>query len=595
MILRNHWIAIALSLVVGAIYVSHHIFIPRLIDSDRIYYPVTLTSPHYEEAYLYALRAHAAYQGEVIIGDIDIAENEKGPALLPLLNPHILGQLGRALGSFTRALAVSDFIFPALIFLALYFLMFEITARKAPSILFSTLFIFAPKLSIYIPPVTPLNIREALQSFLPFLDAREPLYFSLFEEPKVTFLFFVLGFYFAFRAVQRKSMLSAAFGGVNFGIMFYTYFYDWATFLVGISLAATFFFLAKKYRDVRYMLVIIGVGFLFSLFYWFNLWALWQVPHYGELIERVGYEVGRHVRFATVWKGYLRIAAFTAFLWFLWGFWMRKERGVMLVLITGFLLSYIILVNAQLITGFNPQPDHWYREQFLVLGVTLFLLALWTYDRYIKTRVQRIAVPALYFFLLYFFTAQLYGEFLYSAAHANGYTISRAHMESYEWLRRHTPEKSVVGSVDPDSNREIQLYSHNKMFVPNGLNSTVPSREVWERYFFTARIFQVRPEAFEQSLYSGDTLYYLFSAQYQTKEFDSSFFPEKRQKYSDALIAEKRNEYEHYLEQPFVFLPYRLDYLYVSRREPRLGGDPIRVSPRLKKVFENESAKIYAL
>lgn len=593
--LKNHWLACALSVAVGIIYVSHHIFIPRLIGSDRVYYPVTLTSPHYEEAYLYALRAHAAYQGDVIVGDIDIAENEKGPALLPLLNPHILGQLGHAFGSFKSALIVSDFIFPALIFIVLYFLMFEITARKMPSLLFSALFIFAPKLSIYIPQVTALNAREALYSFLPFLDAREPLYFSLFEEPKVTFLFFALGLYCAIRAVQRKNSASAVFGGACFGVMFYTYFYDWATFLIGVSLTVVFFFLAKKRNHVRYMLIIIGVGFLLSLFYWFNLWALWQIPHYNELIERVGYEVGRQIRFATVWKSYLRIAAIVPLLWFMWGFWAQKEKGSVLTLLTGFLLSYVVLVNAQIITGFNPQPDHWYREQFFILGVTLFLIALWTYDRYIKMRFQKIAVPILFLFLFYFFAAGLYGEFLYSAARANTYTISRVRMESYDWLRKNTPEKSVVGAVDSDSSREIQLHSHNKVFVPNGLNSTVSAREAWERYFFIGRIFQLDPDEFEQSLRNGDLFYYMFSAQYQTKEFDSSFFPEKRQKYPDALIAQKQKEYERYLARPFVFLPYQLDYLYVNKSDSHADKKGTRILPDLAKVFENEAAVIYAL
>ena len=61
------------------------------------------------------------------------------------------------------------------------------------------------------------------------------------------------------------------------------------------------------------------------------------------------------------------------------------------------------------------------------------------------------------------------------------------------------------------------------------------------------------------------------------------------------LIVEKRNEYERYLMHPFVFVPYQLDYIYVSKNGHYVGNDPTHMLASLTKVFENDAAALYTL
>src|SRR3989338_6851091 len=112
---------ILLGLVVGAVYVSHHFFTPLFLENpDSGYYPITKGS-YYDEATFYALRANASYHGEWRAGDISLSEYIGSPAILPVVNPLILGALGKIFGGMRNAFIVSDFLFPALIFFFLYF------------------------------------------------------------------------------------------------------------------------------------------------------------------------------------------------------------------------------------------------------------------------------------------------------------------------------------------------------------------------------------------------------------------------------------------------------------------------------------------
>ena len=592
MVLKRHTAAFLISIVVGGIYVSHHFFIPRVIDSLReAYYPVTLQA-YFDEASFYGHRAHAAYLGQWNLGDIHTAEYEGGPALMPLLSPVVLGFLGRISGSMARGFIISDFIFPAAIFFLIYAICYELTSRRTGSLLASSLFLFIPTIGVSLPPVSWTHINEMMRAFFPFGFGESTLFFSNFEDPKITFLFFTFALWVLVRALKEKTPRRAIFGGIGFGLLFYVYLYAWATFVVTLALLFILLLCLKDNDRAVIVLKVLLIGFGVSIPYWINLAGLYQLPQGHEIAARAGREISHALRVATVWKSYVRIAVLMPLL----AFFVLKDDGARrwkIILVSAFLLSYAVVVNVQVVTGFNIHPDHWYRVQFLPVMLAVFLLLAAAYDGLARGRMRMIGKWTAFAFLVYFLAGQAYYQYALSsdAAYAKNFVVPRARMEAYQWLSEHTSKGSVVAAFSFETNRELPLHTHNKIYVPHGLLTIAPDEEIWDRFFFVNRLFGVLPDEFRKRIKEGSVAYYLFEERYTSQEFDSAF-RESERRFPQSLIDEKTRQYEAHVESKDVTPRYQLDYVYTDERDGGYGmilDDVVW----LEKVYDNGTIKIY--
>ncbi len=591
--LRRHARTLAAGAFIGIIFASHHILIPLffLDDPEARYFPITRDS-FYDEAILYAPRAQAAFLDFKIHGDVSIAENEGSPSLLPMLNPLILGGLGKLLGSLKRALILSDFIFPTLIFFLVYGLAYAMTRRSFPSLLFAVFFLFFPKLAMALPPLSRSSIDQVLAVFLPFEASREPLHFLGFEEPKITFLFFVLAWLLVWRACLRASVYTSLAAGASFGLLFYTYFYDWAVFSVALFFLLVFFLLSSQWGRAQHVLIIGGVGFLVSIAYWWNLFLVYQMPHASDIAARVGTEISHWFRFASVWKSYVRDAALVTLL----ALWIRSKKEYMWSpahMLIAFLGTYVVVVNAQVLTGVNPEPDHWYRTQFLPVGLSIFFLSAWLYGR-LGDRLQAYGKKCALLFLLFLFASAGVSRYVYAKEHAAAFGIPQRVSESYAWLNAHTAQGSVVGSFVPlaESHNDFLIHTRNKVFLPYGVASTVSNEELWERFIILADAFQFDSREFSEA--AEDAAFsYVFVGAYFDRSFDRAFFPARRAPPA-GLLEEKSRAYDAFRRPGGSFVsPYRLDYIYSDTKNIRWGKDPGHFLPSLRKVYDRDGIIIY--
>ncbi len=588
-----HLGAVIVSVIVGLIYMSHHFFIPLMINADQgTYYPIT-ERLYLDEATFYGPRANAAYFGQWVIGDINTAEHRGGPAAMSLLNPLVMGNLGKALGSLKNGIIVSDIIFPIVIFLLVYAIALEFTGRRLPSLVFASVFIFAPKFGMYIPPLSSVHIHELIAMALPFLSPDQPLYFSQFEEPKLTFPFFALAFLLCFRAFKNPSRKKNILAGISFGLLFYTYFYDWTSFLISMVFLVSILFMNFGDRKrVCSVASVIGVGALVSSYYWINFLRILMVSHAKEITDRAGKEISHSLRIATVWKSYVRNLALIGLL-----ISCAKKRKRILpdfaIFLTAFLLNYFVTVNVQIITGFNLQPDHWYRTQFFIVALAVFLLALWFYDFYLRRYVGRMARISAVAGIIYILAGNAYAQVLHSKMKGLLYTLPAERIESYAWLNAHTENYSVVGALSFSTDAELQLHTHNKIFVPNGLNTLSQDDEIWSRFFYINNLFGITQKQFNDSLHNGGVAYYLFSEAFGDHGFDSTFSGTYKRVFPEAMMVEKTKEYTEYRMHPPVKNLYRLDYIYTDARDSGLPVDMRAFAKRLKKIYENGSVRIY--
>ncbi|MDP3779270.1 MAG: hypothetical protein Q8R30_04485 [bacterium] len=585
---RRHWIAFVLMIVVGCIYASHHFFVPRLLPAGSVYDPLP-RGEYGDETLLYGPRAHSVFQDFGIRGDFSLAEYPTSPALLPILNPLLLGGLGKIFGSFGAGVIASDFLFPSLTFLILYFLVQEVGVGIGASLLFSLIFIIAPKFGISIPPFSAAHMSALKQVLFPYLTKSDVLFFSQFDEPKLTFLFFAFSVYAIVRALKRRGRGNTILAGISFGVLFYTYLYDWATVLTSLVLMAIFFFWKKDYRRLKQIGIIAGVGILVSGYYWINLFRLANLAGHKDIVARLGGEFSHHLRFETVWKSYVRAIALVVLLWATLG---RKMRETVIVL-SALLLSYFITVNEQVITGFNVQPDHWYRAQFLPISLSVFLLLHWAWKRYAYDRIRKYTGLVCGVAIIYLLAAFLAGQYGYSRDRADLFVTPSAYAQGFEWIEANTKSEAVIGSFSVAANLDLQMHTSRKIFMPFGLSTVAPDDELWKRAMIMSALWGIAWDEFENRFGKGGGANYLFGDEYGDHSFDANFSTYHWQIPED-LLAQKLREYIEMLgsKRPLV-VPYRLDYLFVDKKEFPSWKEPLKLLPSLKKVFENERVMIF--
>lgn len=578
-----------MAMAVGLVYASHHFFIPRFIDAQtEVYHPIT-RADYFDEVLLYAPRAHSVFFDFGIRGDFSLAEYPQSPAYLPMLNPLLLGGLGKIFGSFKTGIIASDFLFPAAIFFIAYLLFREIARGISGSLLFSLLFVFSPKFGISVPPVSTAHLKTLAYTFMPFLNINDPLYFSHFEEPKITFLFFVLCVYAIIRAFIRQGRGNIIFAGISFGVLFYTYLYDWALVLTALGIMGIYFLAQKDYGRLKIIASIAGIGFLVSTYYWVNLFMLKGLAQSKDIIARLGGEFSHQFRFATVWKSYGRALILAGTLWML----LREKVPSAAIVVGALLLSYIVVVNEQMITGFNVQPDHWYRGQFLPIAVSIGLICAWLYRRFEPIRIKKYAPLACAVFIFYFFVGALYSQYAYSRDRADLFVIPLAYQQGFDWLNANVPAGSVVGTLSFNGNLDLQMHTQNHIFMPFGLSTSASEDELWKRFMIMAQLWNLDTKAFALSINQEGGAYYLFGDQYGIHTFDGAFFP-YYWRVPDGVLAEKTVVYEKMLEKKNILtLNYRFDYLFVDRDVFPNWQEPKHLLPSLTNVFDNGRVSIF--
>lgn len=579
-------VLIIVAFLVGAIHVSHHFLMPKFINNAD-YYPVNFKT-EFDQAITYGPRAQSAYLGMGAGGDISLAEYIKGPSVLPIINPYALSLIALGAGSLSRAFVIADFLLPIIIFWLMYLLLRDIFKKKWGAIFGAIIFIFMPTAGILIPPLSLDNLQSLGYKLLPFLNFSDSLFLARFEYPNVTYIFYLSALLFVYRSLKDSRRLNVILAGLSAGSLFYTYTYDWVYVLSGLGIMGIIFLLQKNYQQAKTILSIILIALFCSAYYWLNMFVLSSLPQYQDIITRIGVESGRLFRFFT-WKTYIRSILWVIILWLI----LNKKNLTLWVYLSGLILPIIAVLNLQLITGINPQPDHWYRELFVPLFISWSAIIAWAYCKYSLKRFQPPIIIATVLAASLLLCGQAYAQFLYSKNYANDHIISKNYLDSYQWLAANTKQASVVAALSPETNVDLLLHTHNKVFYPSGINSLAPNQEIWSRFIAINLIFNVSEESFADSISPNKyILTHLFHDQYLTdSSFNSYFKGESNRVLPDAVYQQKVSEYHEMKNNLSKYqIPYRIDYVYIDKTLNNAQPTDIFLGDL---VYENNGIKIY--
>lgn len=586
----------------------------------------------------YAPRYRDAIDGRLIAGEIDTYEHKDGPALWSMLPPLILAPFFIPFGSVPPGLIVTDVVFILFTFFSFFLLFVALTKNRFFALFFSFWLMVYAGIVLYIPPITIMELKVLILRFFPFLVEKVPI--GLKFRGRESFIpaapFFILSLYFAYWAASAMAQKATSFlsdmstrrdtgllrlgslgvrflngfpftavqktwpaivAGIFYGLLFYIYFYYWAFTTVFLGIFFLALLIMKETRAARAIFIAGIVGLVVSIPFWINQIELAQLPQYQEIMDRVaGYEIGDGFRFY-LWPRYLTYVVMS-----LLAFWLGKKLNapIKASFLTALALAGIVVLNVQVVTGFNIQTDHWFTRVFVIAHNIVWASIAYDAFLYFKPRIwpwisrHKKAIATLFFIAVFYFSASfVYNQIVSVSKRAPKCVMPASLIEGYEWLNKNTPKDSVVMTPSFKTNAEIPVYTHNRIFLARSHNSLASDEEIFDRLYITYKMLGISTAYLYDMLQTFDGMFNLVNFKYNHRYLDTYYGGV----YPDPPIP--KAEMEKILNTYTFFklprkLPYRLDYIFIGPREREIGINEATLQDA-EKVYNSLGVTIYRL
>lgn len=463
---------------VSALYGLPYILIARKLASEgKSYHPVTFFSDM-DEAQIYAPQVKEVVEGVNSFGDPALREHANDYSVRAPLGAVVLGIMARFIG-LENIWILADFIFPSIIFLIVFAIVFFLGGGAMPSFLLSFIFIFSRDLASLFPFSLFYQFKSFVVYFKPWIahPVVTRLPFDRLFTPEWTFIPLGLFFLFWLMALKRKNAFCCIAAGIAYGALFYSYPFDWVSVTVILGTALALFLAQREYRMAMFQASIFVVGFVVAIPFFISFFELMRFSYYAELVGRMGLEAGRGFRWL-LWPHYIVWIAASVFAL------KRKE-----VAAASIFLGAFVIMNIQVITGYVPQPEHFLRYTLaLALFIAYFMAVASFRENFIKFR--RVGYILLAFLSLLMIIRNVQLQIAYAKENMARFTLMAPLENSFAWMRVHVPSDAVVLSPSVITNTHLLIFTSAKVFVPpTGVITSASDQEMLERYVVAAKIF----------------------------------------------------------------------------------------------------------
>ncbi len=327
--LRTHWMAVALAVVAGLIYL-----IPQFrawLDGYSYVFLLKQDEP------LYVALARRVAQGDAAGAHPFTYEHRDETFILPLLPQYLTHLLARlCFVGFDGSISLARFVFAGAQVLILYTFCFRVSGSRWLSLLAAALGLVDPGAYVYKPIVSSIG-AEALQ-------------LNRYASPLVgltVFLLFALSTLRVF-VEDRLSFMWLVVCSLATGAMFYLSPFYWTHALLALVLLFVF---VKHPRKRTIFGVGIAITFVLGLGYLFQTLEFRELSVYDAKMWR-----GGHVRYERVWE-YLTHRGMILFLLLSLPVFLskRREHRLLSVLVVS---GYLLYINT-LFTGVDVESFHW--------------------------------------------------------------------------------------------------------------------------------------------------------------------------------------------------------------------------------------------
>ncbi len=594
-------LCVLMSLIIGVVYsiLPHSLRYYNLSKMGVRYVPITQES-NFDFMNVHAGRYKKMMEDNIFSLEIDNHEHKDAPVLWPILSVIVLAPFLLITNSVFATVIITDFVFPILIFLTFFLIMRALTEHNFFALISSFVLMLFPQLPLLIPPSSFGEFQNLFFQFLPL--SVSPYGISLNYLTRESFIpcgpFFIFFLYLTYKTVSARVKMSffVFFAGVFYGLSFYLYSYFWIFSTVFLGLFFLILLITKNKRQSLGVFFVLCIGLVISIPFWLNNYHLSNIPNYQELVERMGVEIGHGVKWF-LWKTYLLFIAISIFSFWLGSKQRTSQRKLWFLFITALALTGIAVYNINVVTGYFFQSDHWGNKVFIITNGIMWMTLIYYFLDYIKYRYpfsvfKKTLVLLSLILVLSLLSNILYNQIILANKQARDFTVQTNLMLAYEWLDENTPVGSVVASPSLETNIDLSVYSHNKIFLVRSQNTIAPEKELLSRLNITYTLFKITPAYLAKMLQSHRGVFYFFTARYNSKALDASLRHYKYPLYQlpVGLLEEILFNYSHF-SLPME-LPYRLDYIFIGPREKEMDISAQAIND-LEKVYDVDGVQIY--
>jgi len=532
-LIRHKW-AVFLAVLVGIIMAFPQAYFRY--DYKDIYQGIDLKFTDAEP--FYWNRIQEVRDGYFLLGSVYLAEGKDSPYLQPPLSEIIVASLGNIFFLDTKnTILLSRFLFPILVFLFIYALVYKLTKRRVIGLISSSLILLTDNLqSIY-----SLLFNQTLQNNA--LSYARPVC------PQVHLLFFFSFLLFFWIFLQKKKWLYGLISALILGLSFYTYPYTWTFIYAFLGLLSFIFLWQKRWMDIRNIILIGISSSLIAIPYFINLFYAFHHPLYSEASLRFGM-----IKSYTPQIGIVVVLLLLIFLFFSKKFKERYYFSLALI------LTPLIVLNQQIVTGFAMIPDHyhWYYHRPLLI---IFLIII-VFERLTLITNKLIYRKFYYSFVLLILSISLLNGFIIQLNNYNLHSKNSLEQQRYgsifNWLNNYAFKDEMV-FTNLDISNLISGYTSLNVWNFHHAGYYLVSNEVTQKgLFLNYRLDGLNKEqAMERFLKDRkDISHYLYNEHYRKKFGAYSKIPDEKISY----LVER---YIEFLNDSFdsVLREYNIKYI----------------------------------
>lgn len=445
----------------------------------------SVSADTYDETQLYAPGAMRFLRTGTLPSELDIYELRGLDNGYPILHSVIAGGLARGVGTLENAWVILHAVPPAILVLLLYWMASAFTLNQ----LYRSLIAWATVLVAFGPRNLALLGGEAFIA---------PLEVTRFPHPALSFTLLVAACILVARMLSAPSHRSAALVGILCGTLFYSYYFYWTAMYIGLGTLFVGAAVIRRWRIAGYLVEAGVVGILVAVPYIVRAFASLRQAGARALMERVG----AFDRFAGPHGLLILVFGLAAMLLIL-----RRSRrvdipgrlplglGVPLVLVAVGVVGTGAGLNLQLLTGYDPQRDHFYNRLLQPFGTALaggVVIALSripvSFLALVSARTQRVlptvAALALVVLLGLAVTRQVTSGLITSADHRASAPSNAVLL----WAQRNIAPDDVVGSSNLGLIVLTPAVAGTWNFVPVADRTMADRDEILTRYLVAARL-----------------------------------------------------------------------------------------------------------
>ncbi|MEK7581006.1 MAG: hypothetical protein AAB512_01865 [Patescibacteria group bacterium] len=456
-----------LVILVSVIYGMPNVILYSRFKNEYTPFTLSSTSPiGRDESFAYGPEVNYILSERSLLKEIYIKEYSTMPT--PFLGESAsaatLSFFAFLTSSVPKAFIIADFIFPPVIFMGLYYFSCKFINNRV----FAASAAFATVISRDFIAVIPYPLETA-KYLLNQENQNYLLYFSRAFQPQISFLYFLLALIATLKIINApKKISNTVFLGITYGLLFYTYVFNWSLFSI-FYLCILIIFIAREELAIVKSMIFAGIiALCISGYYLFEIYQFYKLPSINDFVAKNSLQ-NVPIPATLIRYSFLAIAFLLT----------TKKKGLhvytlFILLATGVLVTPI----SKTLIGQDLETFHYLRRIIMPFATIAMFAIIYNLQAKKKYLQNVTAIIFIFIFVTYGFRTQLIATDKIAASHKKDTDLESV----FYWINHNTPKNSVVASLNPNFSSLIPLHTRNYTYFPPTDRTIMPTYEGVERY-----------------------------------------------------------------------------------------------------------------